>query len=81
MLVNMLRVVQDTLNEHYIAFDSIENSVTAIHLATGKPAVLPAGLTSLGMPFQQFESSLQSLRIRIGCIFPELRGAELVDPC
>ena len=76
----MLRVVKDALNEHRITFESIKNSVTALHLTAGILAVLSPGLTGLGMPFQQFESRVQSSHVFIGDFFAELRGAELVDP-
>ena len=71
--------MEDALDEHRFAVDSIDNPVAAMHLAPHASAVFTMRLPGPWVPFEQIENRLQAPDIFIGDIPAKFRSAKIVD--
>ena len=71
--------MENTLDEHRFAVDSIDNPMAAMHLAPHASAVFAMRLPGPWVPLKQVENRLQAPDIFVGDIPAKFRSAEIVD--
>jgi hypothetical protein len=71
--------MEDALDEHRFAVDSIDNPVTAMHLTPHTSAVFAMRLPGPWVPLEQVENRLQAPEVFIGDIAAKFLSAEIVN--